>query len=125
MFNYCYDLSNYMNYIRNVYKCYVMLRNDEKQLYGYVISSKIRIKILEVLFKNSTLRQSEIAKAIKQKQQNIYKSIDSLTRKGLIECLNPEKKAWKSYMITELGKSILQFGRTLKENAIKRNNPIL
>ena len=101
-----------------------MLRNDEKELYGFVVSSKIRTKILEVLFKNPTIRQSEIAKAIKQKQQNIYKSIDSLIRKGLIECLNPEKKAWKSYMITDLGKSILQFGKNLKEDAKKRNTPV-
>ena len=98
-----------------------MLRNDTKQLYGFIISSKIRSNILEILFKNPTLRQSEIAKTIKQKQQNIYKSIDGLQKAGLIECLNPDKKAWKSYIITDLGKEILQFGKNLKEEAKKRN----
>jgi DNA-binding PadR family transcriptional regulator len=104
-----------------LYKSYDMLRQDTKQLYGFIISSKIRSNILETLFKNTTLRQSEIAKLIKQKQQNIYKSIDDLQKLGLIECLNPEKKAWKSYMITELGKEILQFGKNLKEDTNKRN----
>lgn len=98
-----------------------MLRNDTKQLYGFIISSKIRLSILEVLFKNATLRQSEIAKIIKQKQQNIYKSVDDLQKVELIECLNPNKKAWKSYIITELGKEVLQFGKNLKEEAKKRN----
>lgn len=99
-----------------------MLRNDAKQLYGFVISSKIRLNILKILYKNATLRQSEIAKAIKQRQQNIYKSIDDLQKNGLIECLNPDKKAWKSYILTELGKEVLQFGNTLKAEAKNRNN---
>ena len=101
-----------------------MLRNDTKQLYGFVISSRIRTNILEVLFKNPILRQSEIAKTIKQKQQNIYKSIDNLQKAGLIECLNPDKKAWKSYIITDLGKEVLQFGNVLKEDTKKRNKTI-
>lgn len=97
-----------------------MLRNDTKQLYGFIISSKIRLGILEVLYKNPTLRQSEITRILKQKQQNIYKSIDDLQKAGLIECLNPDKKAWKSYLITELGREVLQFGNILKENAKRR-----
>jgi len=98
-----------------------MLRQDTKQLYGFVISSKTRSDILEVLFKNPILRQSEIAKNIKQKQQNIYKPVDDLQKSGLIECLNPEKKAWKSYIITELGKDVISFGKSLKEEAKRRN----
>ncbi|MEK6938381.1 MAG: winged helix-turn-helix domain-containing protein [Nanoarchaeota archaeon] len=98
-----------------------MLRQDTKHLYGFVISSKTRTDILEILFKNPILRQSEIAKCIKQKQQNIYKPIDDLIKAGLIECLNPEKKAWKSYIIADLGKVVITFGKTLKEETRKRN----
>lgn len=98
-----------------------MLRHDTKQLYGFIISSKIRAGILEALFKNPVLRQSEIAKKIKQKQQNIYKAVDDLEKNELIECLNPDKKAWKSYIITELGKDVLHFGRNLKEETKKRH----
>jgi DNA-binding MarR family transcriptional regulator len=98
-----------------------MLRNDIKHLYGIIVSSKIRFNILEVLFKNPSLRQSEIARAIKQKQQNIYKSVDELQKIGLIECLNPDKKAWKSYIITDIGKEVLNFGKILTEDTKKRN----
>src|SRR3989338_520272 len=98
-----------------------MLRQDTKQLYGFIISSKTRTDILEILFKNPILRQSEIAKSIKQKQQNIYKPVDDLQKAGLIECLNPEKKAWKSYIITELGKEVITFGKKLKEETKRRN----
>lgn len=98
-----------------------MLRIDTKQLYGFIISSKTRSNILEVLFKNPVLRQSEIAKIIKQKQQNIYKAIDDLQKAGLIECLTPQKKAWKSYIITDLGKEVLEFGKNLKKETERRN----
>jgi len=99
-----------------------MLRQDTKQLYGFVISSRTRTAILDVLFKTPILRQSEIAKTIKQKQQNIYKPIEDLQKVGLIECLNPEKKAWKSYIITDLGKEVINFGRKLKVETDKRNS---
>lgn len=98
-----------------------MLRYDTKQLYGLVMSSKIRKGILDTLFKSSTLRQSEIARLLGQKQQNIYKSMDDLQKAGLIECLEPEKKAWKSYMITESGKEVLQYEKRLKEETARRN----
>ncbi len=98
-----------------------MLRQDTKLLYGFIVSSKTRTDILEILFKNPILRQSEIAKCIKQKQQNIYKPIDDLIKSGLIECLNPEKKAWKSYIITDLGKEVITFGKNLKAEAKLRN----
>ena len=98
-----------------------MLRNDTKELYDFIVTSKIRTKVLTALFKNPVLRQSEIAKTINQKQQTTYKSIDDLQKAGLIECLNPHKKAWKSYIITELGKEVLQFGKNLKEEAKNRN----
>ena len=78
-----------------------MLRKDTKNLYGHLISSKLRFKIVEVLYKNTTLRQTEIAKKLKQKQQNISKAVYNLEKTRLIECLNPKKLAWKSYMITE------------------------
>ena len=64
--------------------------------------------------------QTEIAKKLGKKQQNISKAIYDLEKEGLIECLNPDKKAWKFYMITELGEEVLWFGKKLKENVKKR-----
>ena len=97
-----------------------MLREDIKKLYGYIISSKLRSNILKVLYKNTTLRQTEIAKKLNQKQQNISKAVYGLEKAELIECLNPDKLAWKSYMITGLGKEVFEFGKKLKEEVKKR-----
>jgi hypothetical protein len=41
-----------------------MLRDGIKKLYGYIVSSKLRSNILKVLYKSTTLRQTEIAKKI-------------------------------------------------------------
>ncbi len=98
-----------------------MLRKDTKILYGFITSSKLRFSILEIFYKNSFQSQTQIAKELNQKQQNISKAIYDLEREKLIECLTPEKKAWKSYMITELGKEIIAFSK-LKEKEVKKRN---
>lgn len=97
-----------------------MLRKDTKVLYGYIVTSKLRREILEVLYKNSTLRQTEIAVKLNKKQQNISKAVYDLEKERLIECLNPEKSAWKSYMITDLGKEIIRFAKQQKNEVKKR-----
>ncbi|MCK4521423.1 MAG: MarR family transcriptional regulator [Nanoarchaeota archaeon] len=97
-----------------------MLRKNIEEMYAYIIPSKLRSGILEVLYMNATLRQTEIAKKLKQKQQNISRAIYGLEKTELIECLNPDKLAWKSYMITELGKEVVEFGMKLKAKAKKR-----
>ena len=99
-----------------------MIRKDTKNLYGYLVSSKLRYKIFEVLYKNSALRQTEIATKINQKQQNVSRAIYDLEKMELIECLNPEKKAWKSYLITGLGKEVWEFSKKQDEEAKKRKN---
>jgi DNA-binding MarR family transcriptional regulator len=94
-----------------------MLRKDTKELYGFLVSSKIRTAILKSLYENPSLSQMDMSRKLKQKQQNIYKAVHDLEKAGLIECLNSNKKAWKHYMITELGKEIIAFGEKLKEEA--------
>jgi|SRR3989344_9673744 len=97
-----------------------MLRKDTKYFYGYISSSKLRRKILETLYNHSTLRQTEIANKLNQKQQNISKAVYDLEREKLIECLNPEKSAWKSYMITDLGKEVILFAKEREEEVKNR-----
>ncbi len=98
-----------------------MLRKDTKYFYGYIATSKLRRDILEVLYKHPILRQTEIANKLNQKQQNISKAVYDLEKEKLIECLNPEKSAWKSYMITELGKEVVRFAKQQEKDANKRN----
>lgn len=80
-----------------------------KELYGFIITSKIRNGILKTLEKKSPLLQSEIAKKMKRKQQDISKAIYQLEKEKLIECLTPDKGSYKSYAISDLGKEVLNF----------------
>lgn len=55
------------------------------------------------------IRQIQIAKIIKEKQPNVSKALADLEKKKLVECLTPDKKAWKVYGITDLGKEVLKY----------------
>lgn len=79
-----------------------------EQLYAFIITSKVRKKVLEILNKHSPLRQTEIANKINQKQPNISLILRDLEKEGLIECLTPDKKAWKVYKITKVGKEVIK-----------------
>jgi len=43
-----------------------------------------------------------------------------LEKTELVECLNPDKLAWKSYVITELGKEVFEFAKSKEREAEKR-----
>ncbi|MFH1327058.1 MAG: hypothetical protein ABIH59_02945 [archaeon] len=66
------------------------------------------MNVLKSLSKKD-IRQTEIAKLVKEKQPNVSKALYDLQKKELVECLTPEKKAWKVYGITDLGKQVLKF----------------
>lgn len=91
-----------------------------KQLYGSILSSKVKEQILTVLHRNPPLRQTEIVKKAKQKQQNVSVILNKLEKEGLAECLTPDKKAWKVYAITDLGKEVIEYLKKEKENIKKR-----
>ncbi len=85
---------------------------DIRQLYAFISTSKIRRNILKTLSKKD-IRQTEIAKLIKEKQPNVSKALIDLENKGLVICLTPDKKAWKVYGITDLGKQVLSADRKM------------
>ena len=78
-----------------------------RQLYAFISTSKIRNNVLTTLSKKD-MRQIEIAKLIKEKQPNVSKALFDLEKRKLVICLTPEKKAWKVYGITDLGKQVLK-----------------
>lgn len=80
-----------------------------KELYGLIITSKIRLGILQTLNKKSPTLQSGIAKKMKRKQQDISKEMYKLVKEGLVECLTPDKGSYKAYVISKLGKEVLDF----------------
>lgn len=79
-----------------------------RQLYAFISTSKIRKNILDALIKKD-IRQAEIAKLINEKQPNVSNALVDLEKKDLVESLTPEKKAWKFYGITDLGKEVLKY----------------
>jgi len=87
-----------------------------RQLYGFIITSKLREGVLKLLYRNKPLRQMEISKKINQKQQNISTTLIKLEKENLVECLTPNKKAWKVYSITELGKEVIKYSLEQKKD---------
>jgi len=79
-----------------------------RQLYAFLSTSKIRLNVLVTLARMD-IRQIQIAKIIKEKQPNVSKALADLEKKKLVECLTPDKKAWKVYGITDLGKEVLKY----------------
>ncbi|MBI2666323.1 winged helix-turn-helix transcriptional regulator [Candidatus Woesearchaeota archaeon] len=77
-----------------------------RQLYGYIITSQLRKKIFLLLSKRP-FRQSEIAQKLNQKQPNISKALADLEKQEIVECLTPNKKAWKLYELSKIGKDVL------------------
>ena len=78
-----------------------------RQLYGHIVTSKIRKQIVLLLSKKP-LRQAEISAKLKQKQPNISKALVDLEKHYVVECLTPNKKAWKLYELTPLGREVIK-----------------
>lgn len=77
------------------------------RLSAYIFTSKLRRGVLKALY-NGCKRQMEIAEYCNKKQQNISNTLYQLEKKNLVECLTPEKKAWKVYKLTKLGIEVIE-----------------
>ena len=77
-------------------------------LYGFVISSKRRHKVLRLL-ESAPLRPAEMSTKTNIQLSNVSRTLFQLEKKGLVVCLTPEKLSWRVYAITELGKEALKF----------------
>ena len=104
-----------------LYLSVIVYMRQIKELYGFIFSSTIRYNILKTLQKKSPLLQSNIAKRMDRKQQDISKAIYQLEKENLVECLTPDKGSYKIYNITSLGIEVLDFGKQLKDNTKKNN----
>jgi len=78
-----------------------------KELLSYVLSGKIRRKILKALLeieKTPTI----LAKEIQTHQSTTSRALADLERRGLVKCLTPKAKLSRLYAITEAGKKVIQ-----------------
>lgn len=75
------------------------------RLYGYVIASNDRKKIVQCLMNHPKI-PSQLAKENKLRITRISTALTDLAKRGLVECLNPNSRKGKVYRLTEKGKKI-------------------
>ena len=78
-----------------------------RELLSYVLSGKIRRKILKALLeieKTPTI----LAKVIQTHQSTTSRALADLEKRGLVKCLTPKAKLSRLYSITEIGKKVIQ-----------------
>lgn len=77
-----------------------------EELISFVMSGKIRVKILQILLKGKKT-PTMLAKEIKTHQSTISRALLSLGKKNLVRCLTPKAKLSRIYLITDSGKNII------------------
>lgn len=75
-------------------------------LIGFVIGSKRRTQVLKGLAKKPK-RPHELARKLKYDAANISRELFKLEAQKLVKCITPEKRTWRVYMITDLGKQVV------------------
>ena len=87
------------------------MRNDMDdetlRLYGYVICSSYRTKVLLSLQEKPKF-PSQIAKDMNHDLNSISNILTQLRKKGIIKLVNPEVRKGRIYRLTEVGEEIAQ-----------------
>lgn len=83
---------------------------------SFILSSKYRKKLLELLDKPKT--PTQLKGEIELHFNQISRNLIELEREGFIDCLNPTQKRTRFYRINEKGRKLL---REL-ESSFKRDN---
>lgn len=77
-----------------------------EELISFVMSGKIRTKILQTLLEGKKT-PTIIANEIDTHQSTTSRALISLEEKGFVKCLTPKAKLSRIYAITEKGKKII------------------
>ncbi|KAF5427956.1 DNA-binding transcriptional regulator, MarR family [Candidatus Methanomarinus sp.] len=78
-----------------------------EELLRWVISVDRRLVLMKSMKEHTIVKASDVAHETSRSTQNISHALKELEEKGLIECLTPEKITWKKYILTDIGKDIL------------------
>lgn len=78
------------------------------ELLRWIISVDRRLVLLEHMKNNLIIKASEIAHETQRSTQNISRALKEFEDKGLIECLTPSKTTWKKYVLTDLGRTVIE-----------------
>lgn len=80
--------------------------DETLKILGYVVSSKYRTNVLKA-FGDKPRFPSELAKKAGIKQNHISNVLKELKNKGLVDIINPEAKKGRYYVLTELGREVV------------------
>nr|QNO46729.1 hypothetical protein EIOBDEGA_00017 [Methanosarcinales archaeon ANME-2c ERB4] len=83
-----------------------MTENIE-ELLRWVVSVDRRLVLMKSMKGHTVVKASDVAHETSRSTQNISRALKELEDKGLIECLTPEKITWKKYVLTDMGKDVL------------------
>lgn len=70
----------------------------------YVKKGKLRKKIVLELDEPQTA--TELAKKLANHRSSVSRTLSDLSKKGLVECVNPEDDRERHYELTQLGKTV-------------------
>ena len=73
---------------------------------GYIISSKMRLRIL-IHLSTEPSTPSKISEELGVHISQVSKTLNELSKIGMVKCLTPQRKKGRLYIATEKGKSIL------------------
>ena len=79
---------------------------DADESLGFVLSSRRRKQVLAELGKRPG-RPMELCRKLGLDTGNVARLLFQLEKKKLVKCLTPEKRSWRVYMVTDLGKRVL------------------
>jgi len=74
---------------------------------GYLISSSISRKVLHAL-QVGYQTPTGLSKFLKISLSNISTKLSELKRRGLVDCINPERRKGRIYVITKKGKFLIE-----------------
>ena len=74
---------------------------------GYLIASSISRKVLHAL-KLGHETPTSLSRFLKISLSNISTKLGELKRRGLVRCVNPDRRKGRIYIITEKGKILLE-----------------
>jgi DNA-binding MarR family transcriptional regulator len=78
-----------------------------EELIHYILSVDRRLLVIKEFQHRSVLQASDIAGKTRRSLQNVSRALKEFEKKGIVTCITPQKRTWKRYIITEIGKELL------------------
>jgi len=85
-----------------------------QELIHYVLSVDRRLFVIKEFQHRPILQASDIAEKVGRSLQNISHALKDLEKEKVVTCITPQKRTWKRYILTEMGKNVLDELRNRK-----------